>query len=72
MPDIAMCASERCPISDSCYRSPRSGTVSSEGRQAWHVLGDPDGPSEDFLCKFYIGSNLLALQERIRNNVRGS
>jgi len=35
MPDITMCASDGCPLAHHCYRSPQSGTQSSEWRQAW-------------------------------------
>ena len=36
MPDISMCkAGPTCPKAATCYRSPVSGTVPSEYRQAW-------------------------------------
>jgi hypothetical protein len=34
MPDIAMCATENCPLAKDCYRSPESKTMPWE-RQSW-------------------------------------
>lgn len=49
MPDISMCDSPTCPLRDSCYRNPASGTKPSEFRQAWFI-----GQSDEGLdCKYH-------------------
>lgn len=40
MPDISMCADDRCPSRTRCYRHADSGTVPSEFRQAYGYFGD--------------------------------
>lgn len=40
MPDITMCASERCPRKERCYRSPASGTKAGV-YQSWFMI-EPD------------------------------
>ena len=35
MPDITMCANDKCPIRKKCKRSPDSGTVPSDMWQSW-------------------------------------
>jgi len=49
MPDISMCESSTCPLKDSCYRNPDSGTKPSEFRQSWFA-----GPAAEGLdCQYY-------------------
>jgi len=37
MPDITMCNGETCALSETCYRSPQSGTVPNGDRQSWFI-----------------------------------
>lgn len=58
MPDIAMCASETCPVRGVCYRNPASGTKPNEGRQSWALFGTRE--TEGRSCGGYV-LNVAAL-----------
>jgi hypothetical protein len=57
MPDITMCESVKCPLRETCYRNPASGTKADELRQSVFVLGAENSPTEDADCKHYWASN---------------
>jgi hypothetical protein len=58
MPDITCCSSQVCPIRNTCYRNPASGTKPSEYRQAYFMFdrdsqGYIDGKVETEDCIHY-------------------
>lgn len=47
MPDISMCADDKCPSRESCYRFK---ATPSKFLQSWGQFGRPDG---DDKCSYY-------------------
>ena len=51
MPDISMCMSSTCPLKDSCYRNPDSGTKPMFEHRLMSLINEcPDVTVEDVMC----------------------
>lgn len=37
MPDITMCNGETCPLAETCFRAPQSGTIPNGRHQSWFI-----------------------------------
>ena len=37
MPDITMCNGETCPLAETCFRAPQSGTIPNGRNQSWFM-----------------------------------
>ena len=37
IPDITMCNGETCPLAETCYRAPQSGTIPNGRNQSWFM-----------------------------------
>jgi len=37
IPDITMCNGETCPLAETCFRAPQSGTVPNGRNQSWFM-----------------------------------
>jgi len=50
MPDISMCADDKCPARSRCYRHKASGTVPDQYRQAYGLF---ERPPDDERCGYF-------------------
>ena len=52
MPDIAMCRSKVCRLSETCHRHADSGTI-PDGKWQTYIVPDPDEDTRNGCCMYW-------------------